>query len=209
LFPAAKADNKLVLQSRLGLPQDKHVPIICATSRVTFQKGFSMILAIMPLLLKLDIQLVFMGDGSKEYIEPLKKWQKKYPNKLIWLPFDQSLETLIYAGSDIFLLPSMHEPCGINQLIAMRYGCIPVVRAIGGLYDTVVNFNPAFSRGTGFTFRSEDEMVFYTTLVRALESYRYRRDWQNLVRRAMRHSTSWEIPAKKYVELYKEAMKEA
>lgn len=209
LSPAAKADNKRALQIRLGLPEDKHIPMVCATSRVTFQKGFSMIMAVMPLLLKLDIQLVFMGDGSKEYIEPLKKWQKKHPHKIVWLPFDQSLETLIYAGADIFLLPSMHEPCGINQLIAMRYGCIPVVRAIGGLYDTVDNFNPASSRGTGFTFRTEDEMTFYTTLIRALESYRHRSDWQGLVQRAMKHSTSWEIPAKKYVELYKKAMKPA
>ncbi len=207
LNPIAKIDNKLFLQKNLHLPIDKNVPILCFTSRVTFQKGFSLIMKVINYLLKLDIQMIFMGDGSKEYIDPIKKLQKKYSAKIIWLPFNQDLETLIYAGSDFFLLPSVHEPCGINQLIAMRYGCIPIVRGIGGLYDTVENFNPTTSRGAGFVFKSEDEMVFYSTIVRALENYKHKVVWQNLVKRAMKQSTSWEIPAKKYIELYKKVLK--
>jgi len=152
--------------------------------------------------------LVFMGDGNKEYIQPIKKIQKKHKNKLIWLPFDQKKENLLYAASDLFLLPSNHEPCGINQLIAMRYGCIPLVRAIGGLYDTVENFNPATGKGTGFTFKSQDEMLFYTTIIRALENYKHKKVWESLVKRAMKQSTSWEIPARKYVELYKKVIKD-
>ena len=200
-----KFDNKKYLQKKIGLPV-ADVPLICTTSRVTFQKGFNLILKVIDSLLKLNIQLIFLGDGNKEYIEPLKKLQRKNKNKLIWLPFDQKKESLLYAASDLFLLPSNHEPCGINQLIAMRYGCIPVVRAIGGLHDTVTNFNPTTGKGTGFTFKTEDENMFYAAVVRALENYKHRKVWHNLVKRAMKQSTSWEIPAKKYVELYKKVI---
>lgn len=201
----AKLDNKKYLQKKIGLPI-VDAPLICTTSRVTFQKGFNLILKVIDSLLKLNIQLIFLGDGNKEYIEPLKKLQRKNKNKLIWLPFDQKKESLLYAASDLFLLPSNHEPCGINQLIAMRYGCIPVVRAIGGLHDTVTNFNPTTGKGTGFTFKTEDENMFYAAVVRALENYKHRKVWHNLVKRAMKQSTSWEIPAKKYVELYKKVI---
>ncbi len=207
LNPAPKADNKKNLQKKIGLPVDASIPMLCTTSRVTFQKGFNIILKIIESLLKLDIQLVFMGDGSKEYITPIKRLQKKYPTKLIWLPFDQKKENLLYAASDFFLLPSNHEPCGINQLIAMRYGCIPIVREIGGLYDTVENFDPAMKTGTGFTFKTGDEMDFYSTIVRALENFKHKSIWTALIKRAMKRSHSWEIPAKKYLELYQKALK--
>ncbi len=200
-----KFDNKKYLQKKIGLPVI-NVPVVCTTSRVTFQKGFNLILKVIDSLLKLNIQLIFLGDGNKEYIEPLKKLQRKNKNKLIWLPFDQKKESLLYAASDLFLLPSNHEPCGINQLIAMRYGCIPVVRAIGGLHDTVTNFNPTTGKGTGFTFKTEDAHMFYAAVVRALENYKHEKVWRSLVMRAMKQSTSWEIPAKKYVELYKKAI---
>ncbi len=204
----AKADNKKFLQKSIGLPINKDIPILCTTSRVTFQKGFNLILKIIEALLKLDVQLVFLGDGNKEYIQPIKKIQKKNGNKLIWLPFDQKKESLLYAAADLFLLPSNHEPCGINQLIAMRYGCIPVVREIGGLYDTVEDFNPTTGKGTGFTFKTEDETLFYATIIRALENYKHKKVWESLVKRAMKRSTSWEIPARKYLELYKKVVKD-
>lgn len=203
-----KEDNKKYLQKKIGLPVDKTIPILCTTSRVTFQKGFNLILKVIDLFLELDIQLVFMGDGNKEYIKPIKKLQRKYGKKLVWLPFNQKMENLLYAASDLFLLPSNHEPCGINQLIAMRYGCIPVVREIGGLYDTVENFNPTTGKGTGFTFKSEDANLFYATVIRALENYKHKKAWTSLVKRAMKQSTSWEIPAKKYIELYKKVIRD-
>jgi len=105
------------------------------------------------------------------------------------------------------MLPSYYEPCGINQMIAMRYGAIPIVRDIGGLYDTVSNFSPTTNRGTGFVFKQEDEFAFFWAIVRALENYKYKNVWSNLVSRAMHKSSSWEIPAKKYVELYKKVLK--
>lgn len=202
---AAKKANKIAFQTRIGLPQEALTPMLCTTSRVTFQKGFNLILKVMPALLRLDIQLVFMGDGSKEYIQPLKKLQKKFSRKLVWLPFDEKIETALYAASDLFLLPSNHEPCGINQLIAMRYGCIPIVREIGGLYDTVDNYNPATGRGNGFAFQHEDALDFFGAVIRGLENYQHRFSWEALVRQAMKQSNSWEIPAKKYVQLYRRA----
>lgn len=201
-----KAANKKFLQKKIGLPEDSQIPMFCTTSRVTFQKGFNLIVRVMDAMLSLGVQLVFMGDGNKEYIQPIKKLQRRFPDKIVWLPFDQKMETLLYAASDLFLLPSNHEPCGINQLIAMRYGCIPVVREIGGLYDTVEDFNPADRQGNGFTFKTEDPSMFYAATIRALENYKHRRVWQGLVRRVMKQSNSWEIPAKKYVELYEEAL---
>ena len=202
---SAKKANKLALQTRIGLPQESLTPMLCTTSRVTFQKGFDLILNVMPALLRLDIQLIFMGDGNKEYINGLKSWQKKFKRKIVWLPFDEKLETSLYAASDFFLLPSNHEPCGINQLIAMRYGCIPVVREIGGLYDTVDDYNPATKRGNGFTFQQEDGLDFFGAINRGLENYKHRFAWEDLVKQAMKQSNSWEIPAKKYVQLYRRA----
>jgi starch synthase len=202
-----KADNKRYLQEHLGLPVNVKIPLFCTTSRVTYQKGFGLILKILPVLLKNDLQLVFMGDGDKEYIKGIKKLVKRYPKKIIWQPFNAKQETLIYAAADFFLLPSHYEPCGINQLIAMRYGCIPIVHEVGGLYDTVSNYNPATHSGTGFTFKHEDDFSLYEAVIRALEDYRHKESWRRLVIKAMEVSSSWEIPAKKYVKLYRKALK--
>lgn len=201
--------NKEYLQKKIGLPLDRETPVIALTSRVTFQKGMDLVLEIMEPLVKLEAQIIIMGDGDKNYIAKLKKYNKKYPKKIIWLSFseNQSLETLIYAGADIFLLPSHHEPCGINQLIAMRYGCIPVVRKVGGLYDTVTNFNPKTNRGTGFNFSNFDKYSLFAAIVRALENRQHKNAWRELIVRVMAESNSWEIPAKKYVALYRKAMK--
>lgn len=201
--------NKEYLQKKFGLPADKEVPLLCATSRVTFQKGFELILKILQPLLKLDIQMIVMGDGDKKYISELKKYNKKYPKKIIWLPFsgNQQYETLLYAGSDIFLLPSHHEPCGINQLIAMRYGCAPIVRKIGGLYDTVKNFDPLIKKGTGFVFSGFDPYSLYGTIIKAIETMKYKQAWRDIMVRAMQESNSWEIPAEKYIALYRKAIR--
>jgi len=204
-----KSVNKEFLQKKLGLPVDGRIPMLTSTSRVTFQKGFELIVSLLDHFVKLDIQFVILGDGDKEYIKKLKQYQKKYPKKIIWLPFSENknLETLIYAASDMFLLPSHHEPCGINQLIAMRYGCVPIVRKVGGLHNTVEAHKPGKSRGTGFSFKGFNEISFYTAFVRAFETFKYKDVWKELVVRGMKGSNSWEIPAKKYVELYKKALR--
>jgi starch synthase len=204
-----KKDNKKYLQKKLGLTIDEDVPMFCSTSRIAHQKGFDIIIKLLPYLLRLDIQMIFMGDGDADYIKKLKKIQKKYPKKMIWMPFwdNRDKETLLYAASDFFILPSHFEPCGINQMIAMRYGAIPIVRGVGGLSDTVDNFSPTTNKGTGFAFKLEDEFSFFGAIARALENYKYKKVWQELVVRAMKKSSSWEIPARKYIELYKKALR--
>ncbi|MFH1522974.1 MAG: glycogen/starch synthase [Patescibacteria group bacterium] len=201
--------NKEYVQKKFGLPVDSSIPMFCTTSRVTFQKGFELILKIMEHLAKLNIQLIIIGAGDKTYLEPLAKLAKKYPKKLIVIPShdkNQKYETLIYAACDFTLLPSHHEPCGINQLKAMRYGCIPIVRHVGGLYDTVTNYDPRTNQGTGFSFSSFNEFSLYGTMIRALETYEHKKVWRDLVVRAMQESNSWEIPAKKYITLYRTAL---
>ncbi len=204
-----KGDNKKYLQNKFGFAEDEDIPMFCSTSRIAHQKGFDIILKILPYLLRLDIQMIFMGDGDGEYIKRLKKMQKKYPKKMLWIPFfpNAHKETLLYAASDFFILPSYYEPCGINQMIAMRYGAIPIVRGVGGLYDTVDNFSPLTNWGTGFIFKMEDEFSFFGAIARALENYKYKKVWGEIIVRAMRKSSSWEIPARKYIELYKKALK--
>jgi len=201
--------NKNHLQKLLKLSRDRELPLIAITSRVTFQKGFELIIDVLEPLLHLDLQIVIMGDGDKQYLNEIKKYQKKHPKKLAWLPFKQNqrLETLIYAAADMLLLPSHHEPCGINQLIAMRYGCIPIVRRVGGLHDTIINFNPKTNRGNGFSFSSFNAFSLFATVIRALENFRHKNTWRELMIRSMRESNSWEIPAKKYIALYRQALK--
>ncbi len=201
--------NKEYAQKIFKLPIDINIPVICATSRVTFQKGFDLVFDVLDNLLKLDLQIVIMGDGDKNYISKLKKYQKKYPKKLAWLPFakNSKRETLLYAAGDMFLLPSHYEPCGINQLIAMRYGCLPIVRKVGGLKDTVTNYNPITNKGTGFSFEHFDSLDLYGAIIRALETYKYKDRFRELKVRAMQESNSWEIPAKKYINLYKKILR--
>lgn len=201
--------NKEYAQKIFKLPININTPVICATSRLTFQKGFELVFDILDNLLRLDIQIIIMGDGDKNYINQLKKYQKKYPKKIVWLPFSKNneRETLLYAAGDMFLLPSHHEPCGINQLIAMRYGCVPIIRKVGGLKDTVTNYNPTTNKGTGFSFDRFDSLELYGAIIRALENYKYKNQFREIKIRAMQESNSWEIPAKKYFELYKKILR--
>jgi starch synthase len=204
-----KAANKFYLQEKLGLQIDVDTPLLCITSRITFQKGFSLIMEIMNWLLKRDMQIVILGDGDSQYTNKLKVWSKRYPKKMVFLSYKKNsqLENLIYAASDYLLLPSHHEPCGINQLIAMRYGCVPIVRNVGGLNDTVSSFNPRTNRGTGFMFSGFSDIALYTVVIRALENFRHKSSFAFLVRRCMKVASSWKIPAQKYINLYRRALK--
>lgn len=199
--------NKRYLQKKYKLPVNDKLPMIGLTSRIAEQKGLDLILDILPTLMLRDVQMIIMGDGDKEYLKKLNKIQKKFPEKLRVLPFDKKMETSIYAGADMFLLPSRFEPCGINQLISFRYGCVPIVRSIGGLSDTVINFDPVSNEGSGFTFKHYKANELLVAITRALETYKYKSSWKLLVRRGMKASFSWELPALKYLELYRKAIK--
>jgi starch synthase len=204
-----KKANKKWLQEKYGLPVLEDVAVLCMTSRISEQKGFILLIELLPQLLQSDVQCIIMGNGDQGLISELTKIQKQFPDKLVIIPFDSQLETSVYAGSDIFILPSRFEPCGINQMIAMRYGCVPVVHHIGGLADTVINFKPEKKRnkGNGFSFKKYDYLNLLIALTRALETYKHKEIWKELVVSDLMTANSWEIPAKKYIELYKKTIK--
>ncbi len=205
--PERKKANKEWLQKRFKLKVDAKVPVICMTSRIVEQKGFELLWDALPVILKQDVQVIIMGDGNKEIINRLKKTEKKFPKKFALTPFNPKYETSLYAGSDIFLLPSRFEPCGINQMIALRYGCIPVVHHIGGLADTIINFSPVKKTGNGFTFKDYSSVALIMALTRALETYKYEDVWKNLVVSGLQEANSWKIPAQKYIDLYRTTQK--
>lgn len=205
-----KKVNKEHIQKLFGLKVDKDAPLMCSTSRVTFQKGFELILSTAKSIMEMGAQLIVIGAGDKDYIKEFIKLSKKYPEQLAVVPShekNQKYETLVYAGSDMFLLPSHHEPCGINQMKSFRYGCVPIVRQTGGLNDTVENFEPHNKNSNGFTFKNYDQQEFLIAVTRALETYKHKKIWRDLACRGMKASYSWEIPAKEYIELYQYAIK--
>jgi len=204
-----KAINKEWLQKHFKLKVDPQIPIICMTSRIVEQKGFHLLIEVLPVILKLDLQFIIMGDGSdKTILSALEKIQKKFPRKFVLQnPFLHKYETSLYAGSDIFLLPSRFEPCGINQMIALRYGCIPVVHHIGGLADTIVNFSVRKKTGNGFTFKEYGALDLIIALTRAIENYKHPETWKELVISGLKEANSWKIPAKKYIDLYRVTFK--
>lgn len=200
--------NKKFIQKLFKLPVNEDLPILCTTSRVTFQKGFELIIKIIDELMNFNLQLIVIGTGDKTFLKELNKIAKKYPDKFVLIPShekNQQYETQVYAGSDIFLLPSHHEPCGINQLKSLRYGCVPIVRQTGGLSDTVLNFEPGDNNGNGFIFKEYSSKELLIAVTRALETYKHKHIWRALVCRGMKASSSWELPANKYIQLYKKA----
>jgi starch synthase len=206
--PYGKLDCKLDLQREAGLPQGRATPLIGVISRLADQKGFNLIDEIAePFLRHNDAQIVVLGTGDQRYHDRLNAIRARFPQQVAtFQTFKAQLAQKIYAGSDMFLMPSRFEPCGLGQMIALRYGSIPIVRETGGLADTVQNFDPATGAGNGFTFRAFDGMALYAALVRALENYRYHDTWRQLVLRAMAADHSWATSAQRYVDLYRRAI---
>jgi starch synthase len=203
-----KKKNKLELQKMVGLEEKEDIPLIGLASRLTEQKGFDLIRETMWVLAKLKLQIVMVGDGEKEYIQYFKKKAKKYSHKLgLYTPFSEEIESKILAGSDMFLLPSHFEPCGISQLKSLRYGSVPIVHQTGGLSDTITDFDSRTGEGNGFVFPDYTREDFLIALARAMENYKYPQVWTHLTWRAMQETFSWDLPAKKYVDLYQKAMK--
>jgi len=203
-----KKDNKYALQRELGLPV-KDVPVIGLVSRLSEQKGLELLLDKFEDLMKEDIQFVLLGTGDEHYETSFKNAKISYPEKVgVYIGFNTDLAQRIYAGCDMFLMPSRFEPCGLGQIISLRYGTIPIVRATGGLADTIVDYNADNVNGNGFVFYefSSDEM--FDAIKRALKLYNESPDtWASLVRRALTLDFSWSKPAKKYIELYERAIR--
>ena len=201
-----KKINKSKLQEELGLPI-KDVPMLSIVSRVVQHKGFDILIESLKELLKEDIQFVQLGIGDDHYIKRMILLKEKYPDKVsINNIFDDTLAEKIYAGSEIFMMPSLFEPCGLSQLIGFRYGTIPVARKTGGLNDTVIGYLGNKEEGNGFTFFNarEEDLTEVTKL--ALKVYEDSEEWRKLQSRVMRIDYSWKNSAEKYIEIYKRLM---
>lgn len=200
---------KSFLQQKFNLPQRNDIPILTMITRITEQKGFDLIFAIMEAIMRLDIQFIIMGEGDKRYESEIRKFCKKYPDKFSsHLEFDPINATQVYAGSDMLLMPSRFEPCGLNQMISLRYGTIPIVHSTGGLADTINDFNPKTWRGNGFSFKEYNPHDLLMAITRAIETYKHRDIWNKLLLKAMDQSFSWEIPARKYIKLFRNFLRQ-
>ncbi|MFA5876090.1 MAG: glycogen synthase GlgA [Candidatus Margulisiibacteriota bacterium] len=202
-----KGINKETLQKEQGLSVNKNIPLIGMTTRLADQKGLDILSGMLEDLLHMQAQLVVLGCGEPKYHQLLTELQKKYPEHLaLNLGFDAALAQMIYAASDMFLMPSLYEPCGLGQLISFKYGTIPIVRKTGGLADTVQNFNPRTGAGNGFVFEEYSSAALQTAVESALDIYRKKTIWKKLQEKVMRYDYSWNVSAKKYVALYLQAL---
>jgi len=202
-----KAACKAALQRELALAEDPAVPLLGVVGRLVEQKGIDLLTAVAPDLLEGGAQIVVLGTGDPAYEERWRHLAERYAHRLsLTLGFDTQRAQRIYAGADLFLMPSRFEPCGLGQLIALRYGTIPVVRAVGGLADTVRDVDADPRRGNGFTFAQYDRAAFSGALARALRAFRRGEGWPALRERAMREDHSWAASAARYVDLYRDAM---
>ena len=201
---AGKKTNKLALQKKLGLPEREDVPLLAMVTRLAGHKGIDLLCAAADRILEKDVQLVVLGTGEAQYESFLNQLQSRYPDKVsACLFFDGGVANLIYAAADLYLMPSRSEPCGLSQLIAMRFGGVPVVHETGGLKDTVPAFNEKTQTGRGFTFQSYNAEDFLNAIERCLELYeREPGKWLALAGANMRADFSWDKPAKEYLRLY-------
>ncbi|MHB9024331.1 MAG: glycogen synthase GlgA [Armatimonadota bacterium] len=207
-----KAACKAELQRKMKLPVEENVPVLGLISRLSAQKGLDLLEDTLPNLLKeMPMQVVVLGTGDAHYEEMISHIAKKHKKQVaVALKFDNALAHLIYAGSDAFLMPSHYEPCGLGQLISLAYGTAPIVRATGGLADTVSDFKGLRSKGNGFVFHDYTPDALCDAVLRAIQCYHNRPDcWERVVQNAFAGRFSWESSAKKYVKLYKDASKAA
>lgn len=193
--------NKNELLKKLELPL-KGVPLIGMVTRITGQKGFDLLIENFDNIMALDLQLIILGIGQPEYHEILKDFAEKYPNKFVLrLEYNDELAHQIQAGSDIFLMPSSFEPCGLNQMISLKYGTIPIVYETGGLADTIKDIR-INKNGNGFLFQEYKSKKLYETIKEAIRLYYNKKFWSNLIKKSMEYDFSWKSSAIKYLDLY-------
>jgi starch synthase len=206
---AGKRLCKRALLERLGLPVGDDVlsrPLVGLVSRLVDQKGIDLVMAAAPELLALDATWVFVGSGDARYESRLKELAAAYPSRVAtFIGFDEGLAHLVEAGADLFLMPSRFEPCGLNQMYSLRYGTVPVVRAVGGLEDTVQHFSPRAKKANGFKFKDATAEALVTTVRQALRVFRQPDVWTALMRRGMAEDHSWDSSAREYVKVYRRA----
>lgn len=199
-----KSAAKAALQEIFALPERRDVPIVAMVSRLASHKGFDLVRRILEEMITCeDMQFVLLGTGETDLEDYFAYIAGKYTDRIgVKLAFNKALSKQIYAGADIFLMPSKSEPCGLSQMIASRYGAVPVVREIGGLYDTIKPYNPETKLGNGITFKTYNAHDMYDAVKRAIELYHNKRQWKALRTNAMTHDFSWSASAKEYIKMY-------
>jgi len=207
LRPSGKAACKKELLKTVGLPA-VDAPLIGMVTRLVTQKGLDILADSLPEMMALGVQLLVLGTGEEQYHRILTEAADLYPRQMrVLLRYDDRLAKRIYAGCDLFLMPSQYEPCGLGQLIALRYGTVPVVRKTGGLADTVQDYNGRTGRGTGFVFKDYTASALVECLNRALALYGDEKKWKRLVQSGMKQDFSWKRSAGEYVKVYRKALR--
>ncbi len=200
-----KQQNKFALQRYFGLPEKADAPIIAMVTRLTKQKGLDLVRHVFHEIMQEDIQFIVLGSGDKQYEDFFLEMAYHYPEKVkVYIGFNEALAHQVYAGADLFLMPSQFEPCGLGQLIALQYGALPIVRETGGLNDTVQSYNEETGEGNGFSFSNFNAHDMLNTIRRAVHFYHRPDIWNTLVKRAMIQDYSWLQSAKQYKELYEQ-----
>ncbi|WP_163468971.1 glycogen synthase GlgA [Fusobacterium sp. IOR10] len=199
-----KVINKEALQKEMGLPVDKDIPVMGMITRLVGQKGLDLVKGVIEDIISLDLQLIVVGTGDEMYEDLFNYYGNKYPNKVkAYIGFNESVARRVYAGSDMFLMPSQFEPCGIGQLIALRYGTVPIVRETGGLRDTVQAYDHKKKTGNGFSFTNYNAHDMLHVIKLAMETFKNKKEWLGIEKNAMRSEISWKESAKKYRDIYK------
>ncbi len=203
-----KERNKHALLNQAGLTSGgKRVPLIGIISRLADQKGFDLIEQITDRLFMKDIRLILLGTGDEKYHDLFESLMEIYPTKVkAFLKFDNKLAHMIEAGSDIFLMPSRYEPCGLNQMYSLRYGTVPIVRKTGGLADTIIDYDENPDDGNGFVFEAYDPDQLFDAVERALAAYQDARKWKEILLRGMGADFSWDASAREYQKIYNIAL---
>lgn len=202
-----KQYNKTKLKEEFGLDTSEDKPLIAVISKLTDQRGIQLIIDSFSQIIDLGYQLFILGVGDSKYHKALSHKTKKYKgNYCLILKQDEHTAAKIYAGADMILMPSKFEPCGLGQMIALRYGTIPVVRSTGGLVDTVRDYSES-NKPTGFTFKQFTKVNLLDTLIKAITVYEHKNEWEKIIKNAMKEDYSWKVSAKKYLDLYEKTIK--
>ena len=199
-YKSGKAKNKAALQAEVGLPEEADIPLVVMITRFASQKGIDLVLHIMDELLSENVQVIVLGTGEKEYEDAFRAIEHRHDNFKALIKFDRVISKKMYAGADIFLMPSKSEPCGLAQMIACSYGTIPVVRSVGGLYDSIRTYGEEGANGFRFDNYNAHELLF--TIKDALELYKDKKKWNALTASAKKSNFTWENSAKEYISIY-------
>ncbi|MBQ9467834.1 MAG: glycogen synthase [Clostridia bacterium] len=201
--PKNKMVCKLDVQRLFGLPESPHTPMIAMISRLAAHKGFDILRRCFERLIDRDLQFVLLGTGEAELENYFENMHRRYPHKCgVMIAYNKAIASKIYAGADIFLMPSKSEPCGLAQMMACRYGTVPVVHAVGGLADTIVPYNPVTGKGNGVNFCDYDPEELLRAVDKALSLYGDAKHWKKLMFNAMSSDFSWQNSARAYLDLY-------